>query len=63
MRRVRIEALAPGSADLRALVDDVRAGAVLAIPTVVEPRSTARVIRLPRAIPSGLGTAPEIGKS
>jgi len=38
-------------------------GAVLAIPTVVEPRSTARVIRLPRAIPSGLGTAPEIGKS
>jgi len=38
-------------------------GAVLAIPTVVEPRPTARVIRLPRAIPSGLRTAPEIGKS
>jgi nucleotide-binding universal stress UspA family protein len=33
-------------------------GAVLAIPTVVEPRRTARVIRLPRAIPAGLRSAP-----
>ena len=52
MRRVRIEALAPGSADLRALVDDVRAGAVLAIPTessyglAADPRNASAVRRV-----------------
>ena len=38
-------------------------GAVLAIPTALEPRRTARVIRLPRAIPSGLRTVPEMRRS
>ena len=52
MRRVRIEALAQGSAALRELVEDVRAGSVLAIPTessyglAVDPRSEAAVRRV-----------------
>jgi len=52
MRRVRIEALAPGSAALRGLVEDVRAGSVLAIPTessyglAVDPRNAAAVLRV-----------------
>jgi L-threonylcarbamoyladenylate synthase len=52
VRRVRIEALAQGSAALRELVEDVRAGSVLAIPTessyglAVDPRSEAAVRRV-----------------
>lgn len=46
----------PGPAHGRLLRHGI--GAVLAIPTVLEPRRTAHVIRLPRAIPSGLRTAP-----
>src|SRR5262245_19381970 len=38
-------------------------GAVLAIPTILEPRRTARVIRLPRAIPSVRRMTPELWKS
>lgn len=52
MRRVRIEALARGSAARRGLVADVRAGSVIAIPTessyglAVDPRSETAVRRV-----------------
>ena len=52
MRRVRIEALARDSAALRELVEDVRAGSVLAIPTessyglAVDPRNVSAVRRV-----------------
>ncbi|HKD16504.1 MAG TPA: L-threonylcarbamoyladenylate synthase [Thermoanaerobaculia bacterium] len=52
MRRVRIETLARGSAALRELVQDVRAGSVLAIPTessyglAVDPRNGTAVRRV-----------------
>jgi L-threonylcarbamoyladenylate synthase len=52
VRRVRIEALARGSAALRVLVEGLRAGSVLAIPTessyglAVDPRSEPAVRRV-----------------
>jgi L-threonylcarbamoyladenylate synthase len=52
VRRVRIEALARDSAALRELVEDVRAGSVLAIPTessyglAVDPRNVSAVRRV-----------------
>jgi nucleotide-binding universal stress UspA family protein len=48
--------LRPGPAHDRLLRHGT--GAVLAIPAVPEPRRTGHVIRLPRAIPSGMQTAP-----
>ena len=52
MRRIRIEELAPGSSALHELVENVRSGSVLAIPTessyglAVDPRKEAAVRRV-----------------